>query len=85
MSTVLELKNVNKAFGGVQAVHDMSFVINRGELAGLIGPNGAGKTTISSLRAITSISSRPFRSFRWGLRVPFRTSVFSPPPPSSKT
>ncbi|WP_270470782.1 ABC transporter ATP-binding protein [Cloacibacillus porcorum] len=49
MSTVVELKNVNKAFGGVQAVHDMSFVINRGELAGLIGPNGAGKTTIFNL------------------------------------
>ncbi len=49
MSTVLELKNVNKAFGGVQAVHDMSYVINRGELAGLIGPNGAGKTTIFNL------------------------------------
>lgn len=49
MSTVLELKNVNKAFGGVQAVHDMSFVINRGEFAGLIGPNGAGKTTIFNL------------------------------------
>ena len=49
MSTVLELKNVNKAFGGVQAVHDMSFVINRGELAGLFGPNGAGKTTIFNL------------------------------------
>lgn len=49
MSTVLELKNVNKSFGGVQAVHDMSFAINRGELAGLIGPNGAGKTTIFNL------------------------------------
>ncbi|MDO5114833.1 MAG: ABC transporter ATP-binding protein [Synergistaceae bacterium] len=49
MSTVLELKNVNKAFGGVQAVRDMSFVIQKGELAGLIGPNGAGKTTIFNL------------------------------------
>ena len=35
-STVLELKGVNKLFGGVQAVSDMSFVIRRGELAGLI-------------------------------------------------
>ena len=49
MDTVLELKAVNKAFGGVQAVRDMTFKIEKGELAGLIGPNGAGKTTIFNL------------------------------------
>lgn len=49
MSSVLELKAVGKAFGGVQAVRDMSFSIAKGELAGLIGPNGAGKTTVFNL------------------------------------
>ena len=49
MSVLLELKNVNKSFGGVQAVKDMSFVLEEGELAGLMGPNGAGKTTVFNL------------------------------------
>lgn len=48
-SAILELKSVNKSFGGIQAVSDMTFVIKKGELAGLIGPNGAGKTTVFNL------------------------------------
>ena len=49
MSALLELKNVNKTFGGVQAVKDMDFCIPKGELAGLMGPNGAGKTTVFNI------------------------------------
>jgi len=43
--TVLEVRGLSKAFGGIQAVHDVGFVLEAGELLALIGPNGAGKTT----------------------------------------
>jgi branched-chain amino acid transport system ATP-binding protein len=43
--SVLEVKGLSKAYGGVQAVQDVSFAVEAGELLALIGPNGAGKTT----------------------------------------
>ena len=42
---LLEVKNVSKRFGGVQALKSVSFSVERGQIVGLIGPNGAGKTS----------------------------------------
>ena len=46
---ILEVKGLNKAFGGLQAVADVSFSLPAGQITGLIGPNGCGKTTIFNL------------------------------------
>jgi branched-chain amino acid transport system ATP-binding protein len=43
--TVLEARDLHKAFGGVQAVDGCSLAVPRGKISGLIGPNGSGKTT----------------------------------------
>jgi branched-chain amino acid transport system ATP-binding protein len=44
--SLLAAKGINKRFGGVQALSDVDFTINHGEIYGLIGPNGAGKTSL---------------------------------------
>ena len=48
-SAVLRVEGLSKAFGGVDAVRNVSFTVAAGELVALIGPNGAGKTTCFNL------------------------------------
>ncbi len=43
--SVLAIRSLSKAFGGVRAVNDVSFDVGRGEFLAMIGPNGAGKST----------------------------------------
>jgi branched-chain amino acid transport system ATP-binding protein len=47
--SILELKGLTKTFGGLTAVGDVNFKVNKNSITGLIGPNGAGKTTIFNL------------------------------------
>ncbi|RME38860.1 MAG: ABC transporter ATP-binding protein [Deltaproteobacteria bacterium] len=52
-SHLLEVRNVSLSFGGVHALTDVSFEVNKGEIFSIIGPNGAGKTSM-----LNSISGR---------------------------
>ena len=46
---ILELKDISKNFGGLQAIHRLSFQVEKGLIFSIIGPNGAGKTTAINL------------------------------------
>lgn len=47
--TILDVRNVSKRFGGIQAVDNASLQIERGKVTGVIGPNGSGKSTMFNL------------------------------------
>lgn len=59
----LEIKGLSKRFGGLTAINDASFSMERHQIIGLIGPNGAGKTTL--LRMITGILKPDTGSIRF--------------------
>ncbi len=46
---LLEVENVNRSFGGLRAVHDVCFTVEKESIKAIIGPNGAGKTTLFNL------------------------------------
>ncbi|MDR2868411.1 MAG: ABC transporter ATP-binding protein [Bacteroidales bacterium] len=45
----IEIENLNKSYGDIHAVNNLSFSVEKGELFGLVGPDGAGKTTIFTI------------------------------------
>lgn len=49
MDAILKVDKIRKEFGGLVAVNDVSFEVERGKIFGIIGPNGAGKTTMFNL------------------------------------
>lgn len=58
MSTMLELRDVTKAYGGIVAVNHASFTVETGTITALIGPNGAGKTTaFDTISGIVTVDS----------------------------
>ncbi len=83
---LLKVERLSKAFGGIQAVRDVSFTLSEGEIVGLIGPNGAGKTTLVNLvtgvfpassgtvvfRGSDITRQRPFQAARRGIARTFQ-------------
>jgi len=51
MTPIIEVQQVNKAFGGLKVINDCSIQVAKGSITGMIGPNGAGKSTLFNLIA----------------------------------
>ena len=66
-TALLEVERVTKRFGGLVALSEVSFAIQRGEIYGLIGPNGAGKTTLFNV--LTGLYRQDEGRFRFDGRV----------------
>ena len=63
METILSLHNLNKKFGSVHAVNNLSFTIKKGRVYGILGPNGSGKST--TLGIILNVVNATSGEFSW--------------------
>src|SRR4030043_1311205 len=84
---ILEGSGVTKHFGGLAAVSNIDFHVDRGEIVGLIGPNGAGKTTLFNLISASLVPKpgiikfkgknitgmKPYKICRLGIARTFQT------------
>ena len=63
METILSLKNLDKKYGAIHAVNNLSFDIQKGNVYGILGPNGSGKST--TLGIILNVVNRTSGEFSW--------------------
>ncbi|RLD84868.1 MAG: ABC transporter ATP-binding protein [Bacteroidetes bacterium] len=63
METILSIKNLDKKFGKIHAVNNLSFDIQKGNVYGILGPNGSGKST--TLGIILNVVNKTSGSFSW--------------------
>ncbi|MDD2324318.1 MAG: ATP-binding cassette domain-containing protein, partial [Bacteroidales bacterium] len=61
--TILEIQNLNKRYGKIHAVNDLSVKIKQGQIYGILGPNGSGKTT--TLGIILGVINADSGSYKW--------------------
>ncbi|HSD13184.1 MAG TPA: ABC transporter ATP-binding protein [Flavobacterium sp.] len=63
METILSIDNLNKKYGNIQALKNVSFEIKKGNVYGILGPNGSGKST--TLGIILNVVNKTSGSFMW--------------------
>jgi len=63
LETILSIQNLNKKFGRIHAVNNLSFDIQKGNVYGILGPNGSGKST--TLGIILNVVNRTSGEFTW--------------------
>ena len=63
METILSLKNLDKKYGAIHAVNNLSFDIQKGNVYGILGPNGSGKST--TLGIVLNVVNRTSGQFSW--------------------
>jgi len=61
--TILSIKNLNKNYGSLQAVSNLSFTIKKGNVYGILGPNGSGKST--TLGIVLNVVNKSSGEFSW--------------------